>query len=386
MSTDGGTTTSASRPLRGFRVAVTAARRREEQVSLLQRRGADVVCAPAVRTAPVADDSPLLAATRDCVRTPPEVVLATTGIGFRGWCEAADGWGLGERLADGLSGARLFARGPKTVGAIRAAGLREEWSAPSETLDELLDHVLHLGVRGLRVVVQEHGERLTGAVGRLRAAGADVVVVSVYRCESATDQQPVSRLVSMTLHREVDALTFTSAPAVTAFLAVAEADGCREALLRALRQDVTVAVVGPVTGAPLRRLGVPTVQPDRARLGAMVRELAVQLPARRRGRAVSVAGRKLDMQGAVVLLDGAPVALSRAPRAVLEALAERPGEVWSRRQLLPRLPSGSARSEHAVEMAVARVRAALGADAVETVVKRGYRLKVAGTCESVPCP
>jgi hypothetical protein len=32
------------------------------------------------------------------------------------------------------------------------------------------------------------------------------------------------------------------------------------------------------------------------------------------------------------------------------------------------------------------VRAALGADAVETVVKRGYRLKVAGTCESVPCP
>ena len=38
------------------------------------------------------------------------------------------------------------------------------------------------------------------------------------------------------------------------------------------------------------------------------------------------------------------------------------------------LPSGEARSEHAVEMAVARLRRALGVPLVQTVVKRGYRL------------
>jgi len=38
------------------------------------------------------------------------------------------------------------------------------------------------------------------------------------------------------------------------------------------------------------------------------------------------------------------------------------------------LPSGQAGSEHAVEMAVARLRAAIGTKAVVTVVKRGYRL------------
>jgi uroporphyrinogen-III synthase len=366
----------ATRPLLGFRVGVTAARRREEQVSLLERRGAEVTCAPVVRTAPLTDDSALLEATRACVQNPPDIVLGTTGIGFRGWCEAADGWGLGERLLGALHGATLLARGPKTVGAIRAAGLRESWSAPSETFEELLDHVLGLGVAGRRIAVQEHGESLTHAADRLRAAGADVVVVSVYRCETVGDREPVSGLVEMALRREVDAVTFTSAPAVAAFLDTAEAVGRHDELLHALRDGVAAACVGPVTAGPLRLHDVPVVQPARARLGAMVRELALQLPACRRGGTLTVAGRRVGLHGAVVLLDGEPVALSRAPRAVLDALAERPGEVWSRRRLLARLPSGSARSEHAVEMAVARVRAALGAAVVQTVVKRGYRLRV----------
>jgi uroporphyrinogen-III synthase len=59
--------------------------------------------------------------------------------------------------------------------------------------------------------------------------------------------------------------------------------------------------------------------------------------------------------------------------AVLRALAAAPGRVLSRAALLPALPRGA--DEHAVEMAVARLRAGLGAGGiVQTVVKRGYRL------------
>jgi len=60
--------------------------------------------------------------------------------------------------------------------------------------------------------------------------------------------------------------------------------------------------------------------------------------------------------------------------AVLRALACRPGHVVPRAELTASLPGGG--DGHAVEMAVARLRAALGAPVVETVVKRGYRLKV----------
>lgn len=61
--------------------------------------------------------------------------------------------------------------------------------------------------------------------------------------------------------------------------------------------------------------------------------------------------------------------------AVLRALAAAGGRVLSRAELLSVLPRGA--DEHAVEMAVARLRSALGgAHYVQTVVKRGYRLRL----------
>jgi uroporphyrinogen-III synthase len=75
------------------------------------------------------------------------------------------------------------------------------------------------------------------------------------------------------------------------------------------------------------------------------------------------------------MVDGALRPLAPAPMAVLRALAAVPGKVRSRASLLPALPRGA--DEHAVEMAVARLRAGLGDPAfVQTVVKRGYRLPV----------
>ena len=115
----------AAAPLVGYTVGVTAARRSEELTALLERRGARVVNAPAIRIVPLADDAELMAATSGCVSRPPDIVVVTTGIGFRGWMEAADGWGLGEPLRAGLAAAQVVARGPKARGAIRASGLRE---------------------------------------------------------------------------------------------------------------------------------------------------------------------------------------------------------------------------------------------------------------------
>ena len=64
-----------------------------------------------------------------------------------------------------------------------------------------------------------------------------------------------------------------------------------------------------------------------------------------------------------------------AQMAILRSLAAAPGKVLPRSELLTSLPRGA--DEHAVEMAVARLRAALGAPSfIQTVVKRGYRLRI----------
>ncbi|QKG18984.1 uroporphyrinogen-III synthase [Actinomadura verrucosospora] len=379
--------TADSEPLAGFAVGVTAARRHEELATLLERRGARVVLAPAIRLVPLADDAGLLEATRACLARPLDHVVVTTGIGFRAWLETADGWGLRDALIAALGDAGIVARGPKARGAIRSAGLQERWSPGSEGCAEVVAHLLEKDLAGARVAVQLYGERQPELTDALRAAGAEVIEVPVYRWARAEDGTPLRRLVGQAVAGTVDAITFTSTPAVAATLAVAAEDDLEDALLEALRTQVVAACVGPVTARPLTERGVPTVQPERARLGALVRALASDLP-RRRARLLSVRGASLELRGHAVVLDGQLRPIAPAPMAILRALARRPGHVVSRAELCGVLPSrlvvgGSPWSrdarpqadEHAVEMAVARLRRGLGRPGiVETVVKRGYRL------------
>jgi uroporphyrinogen-III synthase len=365
-------------PLDGFTVAVTAARRREELTALLVRRGARVVEAPAIRIISTADDDELLAATRACIASSPDVVVATTGIGFRGWMEAADGWGLGEQLRACLSGAELLVRGPKAKGAVRAAGLAEAWSPTSEASDEVLARLLGQGVQGRRVAVQLHGEPVPGFTSALQDAGAQVLEVPVYRWVPAEDLRPLRRLVEQVVAGIVDCVTFTSAPAVASLLAVTGDLERSDALVSALSGPVLAACVGPVTAAPLERLGVPTVQPERARLGALVRTVVEELPSRQT-RLVDSGGHRLELRGHSVLVDGSPVGLTARQAGVRTALVEEGGRVLSRSELLRRAWRDEPADEHAVEMTVARLRTALGpaGRVVQTVVKRGYRLAAA---------
>ncbi|WP_329615976.1 uroporphyrinogen-III synthase [Streptomyces brevispora] len=359
-------------PLAGFTVGVTAARRADELATLLRRRGAAVVHAPALRIVPLADDGELLAATEELIDSVPDVVLATTAIGFRGWIEAAEGWGIGAQLLDRLRGVELLARGPKVKGAVRAAGLTEAWSPASESMAEVLERLLAEGVEGRRIALQLHGEPLSGFVESLRAAGAEVISVPVYRWMPPEDIAPLDRLLDLTVARGLDALTFTSAPAAASLLGRAEERGLLPELLSALRDDVVSACVGPVTALPLQDRGIGTVQPERFRLGPLVQTLCRELPTR--ASALPIAGHRVEIRGHAVLVDDELCPVPPAGMALLHTLARRPGWVVPRADLLRALP-GSGTDEHAVETAMARLRTALGVPRiVQTVIKRGYRL------------
>ncbi|WP_285624948.1 uroporphyrinogen-III synthase [Actinoallomurus iriomotensis] len=373
----------SAEPLAGFTVGVTAARRHEELSGLLERKGARVVYAPAIRLVPLADDTELLDATRDLLAEPVDDVIVTTGVGFRGWLEAAEGWGLRGDLVKLLADARILTRGPRARGAVRAAGVTETWSPQTERWEEVLRHLLEEDLGGRRIAVQLYGEPTPQLTGMLRRAGARVVEIPVYRWARSDDPTPLRRLVGQAVAGTVDAITFTSAPAVAATLAVAADDNLEGLLLGALRTNVLAACVGPVTAAPLEERGVVPISPERARLSALVQVLSVELPARRASR-LAVHGHALELRGHAVVLDGQLKPIAPAPMAILRALARRPGHVVSRAELCGVLPSralpGGAygrpqADEHAVEMAVARLRRGLGGGGlVETVVKRGYRL------------
>ncbi len=367
-------------PLTGFRVAVTSARRADELSALLRRRGATVTAAAAIQMVPLPDDDELRAHTEALIDVPPDIVIATTGIGFRGWIAAADGWGLAGDLTAALAKARVVSRGPKATGALRAAGLPEEWSPDSESSRELLHYLVEGGIGGQRIAVQLHGatedwDPFPEFLDELQAAGAEVVPIRVYRWYPAPHNGDFDQLVAGIADEKFDAVSFTSAPAVASVLLRAREMGLENRVLAAFRRDVHAMCVGPVTARPLVRLGIPTSAPERMRLGALARHITDELPLLC-SRTIRVAGHLLEIRGTCVMVDGAVKPVSPAGMATIRALAHRPGAVVSRTDLLRALP-GTGTDTHAVETAVLRLRTALGdKNIVSTVVKRGYRLAV----------
>ena len=268
----------------------------------------------------------------------------------------------------------MLARGPKARGAIRASGLREAWSPESESSSEVLAYLIAAGdLEGTRIAVQLHGEPLPDLVQTLRLAGAEVIEVPVYRWVLPEDPAPLRRLIQSVGVAGLDAVAFTSAPAAASFLRAADEQGCGSAVRAALRGPVVAACVGPVTAGPFQQEGIPVIQPARSRLGALAREIVEQVPGRC-GRRLPAAGHTVEIRGYAAVVDGRLVPLSSASMALLRELSDKPGHVVSRSALLKITP-GDSSDEHAVEVAVGRLRTALGDPRIiQTVVKRGYRL------------
>lgn len=361
----------------GCTVLVTADRRKSELAAALQRRGAEVRHAPALSMIPHADDEQLLAGTHDLVEHPPDVVVVTTGIGFRSWVEAADAHGLADRLLEVLADARIVARGPKARGAIQAAGLTADWVAESETSAEIADVLLGEGVAGLRIAVQHHGAGADGLDVVFAEAGAEVASLVVYRWGPPPDPEALRASVEAAAVGEIDAVVFTSAPGAEAWLSAAEEHGVGRLVVSRFQDgSMVAAAVGPITAKPLEHRGVTPLQPERGRLGALVRTLVAHYEQAETVALATVAG-ALQIRSRVAVLDGEVLPLSPSSLEVLRLLAARRGEVVTRDDVLDVLP-GDSRDPHAAEVAVARLREATGRrDLVKTVVKRGYRLELA---------
>jgi uroporphyrinogen-III synthase len=267
-------------PLSGFTIGVTAERKADELGGLLTRRGARVLYGAAMHTVPLPEDGELVAVTKEVLARPVDFAVAVTGVGFRGWIEAAEYNGMGERLVEHLRPATLLARGAKARGAIRGAGLKDAWTTPSEESSEILAYLLEQGVEGKRIVVQVHGDPMHGFQRELRAAGAEVIPVTVYRWTDPLDLDALDHLIDEVIQGRVDALPLTSAPAAANLLGRAERIDRGEEFREALRTRVFLACVGPVTAAPIAELGLPYVMPERARTASLVRLVAEELPAR----------------------------------------------------------------------------------------------------------
>jgi uroporphyrinogen-III synthase len=329
--------------LAGTRILVTAQRRSEELATALSRRGAEVVVAAALGVVPKIDEDELLRRTREVIEEPVDVLVVTTGIGFRGWMEAAEAAGLYDGLVAALEKVRVVARGPKARGALQAVGLNADWVAESETSAEIVEFLLAEGVEDQRIAVQHHGAGDPHLEQLLREGGAVTVPLEIYRWGPPSDPVAVAETALQTAAGAFDAVLFTSAPAAVAWIAELEAQGITE-IVRGLVKEgrLLVAAVGPITADPLLNAGLRPVHPDRSRMGALVRLVVLTLGDD--AHSVLTPAGVLHVRAAAATLDHDVLPLSPNGLAILRQLARNPGEVVSRDRLLAALPGESTRT------------------------------------------
>jgi uroporphyrinogen-III synthase len=379
-------------PLSGFSVAVAADRRAHPITQSLEAAGAKTTQVRAVRVTPQPDTERLASAVEQAIAGPIDELVVSSAIGFRAFMAAATRAGVADRLLEVLGQSRLLARDAASADSLREVGLREIWSTSASSTEDLFRYLLAYPTAGSRAVVEVNTPALHDLAPTLAAKGVEVIEVPTYRTFAPPHAETMRKLNEQLSKGQLDALVIANRPAAEYVLAEAKAAGELNELLNVLMGRTLIAGLGQVTAEPFRALGLdPLAGPT-----GFVEDLVANVVAQLRARAIRLAAgsHRLEVRGQAVVIDGVFVTLPPGPLGVLQVLARRPGHVVSFAEIKQELPGWSEVNDHAVEMAVSRLRRHLGghlggngggSDVVQTVMKRGYRL-AAEPDEAAPRP
>jgi len=361
-------------PLAGYTVAIASDRRRHGLADLLESVGARTIGIQAARSVAKPDQAALREATSRCLAAPCDEVVISSALGLRAWIAAARRWRMAPPLLARFGQARLLARDPAAADGLRALGLTTIFSTDRETTEDLLRYLLTQRPQtGRRIVVQTNQLSLAEPCLALRRAGADVIEVPTFSTQPPAESFSLRRLSDLVIRRQIDALALVGAEVTQQVCGQAAKERRLADLLTALEYDVLCVALGPQTAMPLPAHAVSAVLAGRPFAEDIAEEVLGALP--QRGLQVAVGGHQLEVRGRAVVLDGRLIAVPGGPLAVLRALARDPGRVLSAAEIRRHEPSWADVDDHAVEMAVSRLRRVLdGTDLVQTIVNRGYRL------------
>jgi uroporphyrinogen III methyltransferase/synthase len=217
------------RPLHGRRIVVTRARAQASRlVERLRDLGAEVDECAVIRTEALGGP-PIDAGAYGlvCVTSPnaPRLLLERCGGDARAF-----------------AGVTVAAIGPGTAAALREVGLVADVVAERSVAEGLLE-ALPAGLAGVRALVARPQEARDALPDGLRAAGAEVDVVALYRTVADRPRNPERMLIA-------DAVAFTSSSTVTRFA---------EALAGHDLSRVRGVSIGPATSTKARELGVGVI-------------------------------------------------------------------------------------------------------------------------------
>jgi uroporphyrinogen III methyltransferase/synthase len=172
----------------------------------------------------------------------------------------------GPRDVRALAGARLCAVGPGTASRLTRFGLKVDLVPDDHTAAGVVTALKEVGaIKGKRVLFPKADIARDTIPEELRAAGAEVSEVVAYRTVNAESDAHLD-IYRQLLDRRIDAVTFSSASAVRAFVSIYGEDQAVDLL-----NHTIVAAIGPVTADAAVRYGItPQVTPSSSTVADLV--------------------------------------------------------------------------------------------------------------------
>jgi uroporphyrinogen-III synthase len=272
----------------GLRVVSFESRRATDLVRLVERYGGVCSSAPSMREVPLEAPDELRELVDRLREGRVDWMLFLTGVGARALARSVAPFCPQEELVALLAATAVMVRGPKPTSVMKEWKVPVALAAPEpNTWREVLSALDGVpgGLTGKRVAVQEYGVPNPRLYEGLRARGAEVLSVPVYRWAPPEDMGPLHAAISAIARREIDVVLFTSASQVSSVLSAARAGGSEEALAMGLK-SVVLASIGPVCSEALREHGLePDLEPTHPKMGHLIKETAQRASAILRSKA-----------------------------------------------------------------------------------------------------
>ena len=234
------------RPLFGRRILVTRPKRQASELSdLVAAYGGEAVECPTIEIASPEDTGPLDRALDRLSTYQWLIFTSVNGIGpFMSALQRR------ELDARALAHLTICCIGPRTAQELAAYGLRADLVPKQFQAEGMVEALAARALRGTRVLIPRALVARELLPEQLRAQGAEVDVVPVYR--TVRPAVATDRLTERLRDRTIDAVTFTSSSTVQNFLALFASPGDARRLLG----NVVVACIGPITAATAREAGL----------------------------------------------------------------------------------------------------------------------------------
>ncbi len=264
-------------PLDGLTLLSFESRRATEIAQLISGYGGETISAPSMREIPMVESPEVVDFFERLAGGTIDIVVFLTGVGTKALADVLRPRCSPERFCALLDRPTVVARGPKPRAALRTLGRSPDHIVPEpNTWRELLGLLESecAPLDGTTIAIQEYGRSNPDLIDALRARGATVLPVPVYRWALPEDLGPLRDGIRALVRGDADVILFTSAQQCAHVLTVARELGV-ERDLRAAFGRVAVASVGPIASEALRAEGFTVdIEPVKPKMGPLVREIA----------------------------------------------------------------------------------------------------------------